>query len=77
MGQVTGLVGICVGVGLASIRLNLPILVGGALLVALGVYLFFAMTEAGFRAIPHEPAGSLRAWRQEPVRQLVRYAAGL
>ena len=59
VGQVAGLVGIFVGVGLASIRLNLPIVVGGALLVALGVYLFFAMTEAGFRAIPREAAGSL------------------
>jgi DHA3 family tetracycline resistance protein-like MFS transporter len=59
VGQVTGLIGIFVGVSLASIRLNLPIVVGGALLVALGIYLFFAMTEAGFRAIPREAAGSL------------------
>jgi DHA3 family tetracycline resistance protein-like MFS transporter len=57
--QVAGLVGIFAGVGLASIRLNLPILVGGALLVALGIYLFFAMTEAGYRAIPREARGSL------------------
>lgn len=59
VGQVTGLIGIFVGVSLASIRLNLPIVVGGALLMALGIYLFFAMTEAGFRAIPREAAGSL------------------
>jgi DHA3 family tetracycline resistance protein-like MFS transporter len=59
VGQVTGLIGIFVGVSLASIRLNLPIVVGGALLVALGIYLFFAMTEAGFHAIPREAAGSL------------------
>jgi DHA3 family tetracycline resistance protein-like MFS transporter len=59
IGQVTGLVGIFVGVGLASIRLNLPILVGGALLVALGIYLFFAITEAGYRAIPREARGSV------------------
>ena len=57
--QGTSLVGIFVGVGLASIRLNLPIVVGGALLVALGIYLFLAMTEAGFRAIPREAPGSL------------------
>lgn len=61
VGQATSLVGIFVGVGLASIRLNLPILVGGALLVLLGVYLFFAMTEAGFNAIPREARGSLAA----------------
>jgi DHA3 family tetracycline resistance protein-like MFS transporter len=59
VGQVTGLIGIFVGVGLASIRLNLPILVGGALLVMLGIYLFFAMTEAGYRATRTEPRGSL------------------
>jgi MFS transporter, DHA3 family, tetracycline resistance protein len=57
--QVAGLIGIFVGVGLASIRLNLPILAGGALFVVLGVYLFFAMTEAGYRAIPREARGSL------------------
>jgi len=61
IGQVASLIGIFVGVGLASIRLNLPILVGGALLVLLGVYLFFAMTEAGFNAIPREARGSLAA----------------
>jgi MFS transporter, DHA3 family, tetracycline resistance protein len=59
IGRVTGLIGIFVGVGLASIRLNLPILVGGALLVVLGVYLFFAMTEAGYSAARNEPRGSL------------------
>jgi len=59
IGQVAGLVGIFVGVGLASIRLNLPIVIGGGLLVLLGVYLFFAMTEAGYRAIPREDRGSL------------------
>ena len=59
VGQVTSLIGIFVGVGLASVRLNLPILVGGALLVVLGIYLFFAMTEAGYRATRTEPRGSL------------------
>ena len=57
--QVAGLVGIVVGVGLASIRLNLPILVGGVLLSLLGVYLFFAMTEVRYKAIPREARGSL------------------
>jgi DHA3 family tetracycline resistance protein-like MFS transporter len=57
--QVGGLVGIFIGVGLAAIRLNLPILVGGGLFVLLGFYLFFAMTEAGYRAIPREARGNL------------------
>lgn len=59
IGQATGLVGIFVGVGLASIRLNLPIVAGGALFVLLAVYLFFAMTEAGFRAVSHQDRSSL------------------
>jgi DHA3 family tetracycline resistance protein-like MFS transporter len=59
VGGATSLIGICVGVGLASIRLNLPIVIGGALLVVLGVYLFLAMTEAGYSAVRSEPRGSL------------------
>jgi MFS transporter, DHA3 family, tetracycline resistance protein len=59
IGEAFSLVGIFVGVGLASIRLNLPIVVGGALLVLLGAYLFFAMTEAGYSAVRSEPRGSL------------------
>jgi len=59
VGQVSGLAGIFVGVGLASIRLNLPIVIGGALFVVLGVYLLLAMTEAGFQATPRHPRGTL------------------
>jgi len=71
IGQAAGLIGIFVGVGLASIRLNLPILVGGAFLVVLGVYLFFAMTEAGFRAARAERKGSL-AGMAEGARSSIR-----
>jgi DHA3 family tetracycline resistance protein-like MFS transporter len=56
--QAAGLVGIFVAVGLASIRLNLPILVGGALHVLLGIYLGFAMSEVGYKAIPRDKSGS-------------------
>src|SRR6202521_4246290 len=57
--QAAGLVGIVVGVGLASLRLNLPIVMGGGLLLLLGIYLFFAMTEEGFKAIPRRVDGNL------------------
>jgi DHA3 family tetracycline resistance protein-like MFS transporter len=57
--QAAGLVGIVIGVGLASIRLNLPIVLGGGLFILLAVYLFFAMTEAGFKAIPRDERGNL------------------
>jgi len=59
LGQAAGLVGIFVGVGLASIRLNLPIVLGGALYVLLGIYLLVAMTETGFQAITPERRGSV------------------
>lgn len=59
LAQAAGLVGIFVGVGLASIRLNLPIVVGGGLYMLLGVYLFLAMTEAGYKAIPRQRMGNL------------------
>src|SRR5260370_20529269 len=64
------LLGIFIGVGLASIRLNLPILVGGGLYVALGVYLFFAMTEAGYKAIPRERGGSFAGIAAAPRSSL-------
>jgi DHA3 family tetracycline resistance protein-like MFS transporter len=57
--QVAGFIGIFVGVGLASIRLNLPLLIGGGLFTLLGIYLFFAMTEAGFKAMPREARATL------------------
>jgi DHA3 family tetracycline resistance protein-like MFS transporter len=57
--QVAALVGIFIGVGLASIRLNLPLLIGGGLMVLLGIYLGFAMTEPGYKAIPRVARGSL------------------
>jgi MFS transporter, DHA3 family, tetracycline resistance protein len=59
LGQASGLLGILIGVGLATIRLNLPIVAGGSLFVLLGVYLFFAMSKTGYRAIPRERRGPL------------------
>ena len=50
-----GLVGAMLSVVLGSFRLNLPIVVGGLLLVVLGGVLWLAMPERHFR--PTEPAG--------------------
>jgi DHA3 family tetracycline resistance protein-like MFS transporter len=57
--QMAGFIGIFIGVGLASIRLNLALLIGGGLFTLLGVYLYFAMTEAAFKALPREKRGTL------------------
>src|SRR5713101_8155518 len=41
LGLLGGLLGACLSVGLASIRLNLPVVLGGGLMVMLGVFLLF------------------------------------
>lgn len=60
LAQIASLLGIAVAVGLASIRLNLPILVGGSLFLPLALYLLFAMTEEGYKAIPRQGGGVAR-----------------
>ena len=52
--RVAGLLGIATSVGLAHVDLRLPILVGGAGTIALGVVLLVAMPETGFRPVPRE-----------------------
>jgi DHA3 family tetracycline resistance protein-like MFS transporter len=61
IGRVAGLIGIPASVGLASIQLNLPIVVGGALYLALGLFLILAMPERGFQPAPPEERASWRA----------------
>jgi DHA3 family tetracycline resistance protein-like MFS transporter len=58
-GQAAGLAGIFIGVGLAAIRLNLPILVGGGLFIPLAIYLFYAMSEDAYKSIPRPKANGL------------------
>jgi MFS transporter, DHA3 family, tetracycline resistance protein len=50
-----------ISVALASIRLNFPIIVGGALSVALSIFLVFFMPETRFRPTPKDERQS---WRQ-------------
>jgi len=58
--QVAGLLGIVAGVALASVRLSLPIVIGGLLFLPLSVYLGFAMSEEGFQAVPRQEGGAAR-----------------
>src|SRR6266566_1007270 len=60
-GQFGALIGAVISVGLASIRLNLPILLGGGLFLALGVFLLFFMPEHNFRRITQEEHSSWKA----------------
>lgn len=62
IGQITRPLGILAAVALGSLRLNVPYLAGGALMVALGVLLVFIMPEQSYR---HTKPGSERAsWRE-------------
>jgi MFS transporter, DHA3 family, tetracycline resistance protein len=50
--KVGALVATAISVALATISLILPILLGGALLISLGVFLFLFMPEGGFKPAP-------------------------
>jgi MFS transporter, DHA3 family, tetracycline resistance protein len=54
-----GLVGICTSVALASIDLQLPIVVAGVIGLALGLWLLVGMPETGYVRAPQEA----RSWR--------------
>ena len=54
------LCGMFLGVGLASIRLNLPVVLGGSLIVGLGVLLILVMPEHGFKSAPR---GERQSWQ--------------
>jgi DHA3 family tetracycline resistance protein-like MFS transporter len=73
--QLGALVGTLVGTALATVALGLPIAVGGALILALALYLVVAMPERGFRPAVHVGHGGLGAML-ETTRQgarLIRY----
>jgi MFS transporter, DHA3 family, tetracycline resistance protein len=47
-------------VALASWQLNLPVLIGGALYLAVGVFLALFMSERGFKPLPREERSNFR-----------------
>ena|SRR2546425_2042693 len=60
VGLVAGLLGAAISVGLGSLRLNLPIVMGGALSVVIAVFLLFFMPENNFHPAPKTER---RTWR--------------
>jgi MFS transporter, DHA3 family, tetracycline resistance protein len=64
--QLGTLAGTVVGVGLAGITLGLPVVAGGAGMLALGVFLVFAMPERGF--VPWRPGGDGEGGQAGPGR---------
>lgn len=61
IGLLGGLLGAPISVGLASLFLNVPVIVGGALTIGLAVFLIFFMPENGFHPISREERQS---WRE-------------
>ncbi len=59
-GQIGTLLGAVASVALGSVQLNLPIVVGGALFIALGLFLAIAMPEHGFQRTPRAERDSWR-----------------
>ncbi len=59
VGQATALLGMIASVALASIQLNVPILVGGGLFFGLAIYLLFTMPETDFKKAAED---SLKLW---------------
>lgn len=57
---VAGLVALWVSIGLGSIQLNLPHLIGGGSLIVLSLILFIIMSEDGFQKVPKEKRESWR-----------------
>lgn len=58
--SVGSLAGIALGAVIGSIAINLPLIAGGALLIALAAYLALTMTEHGFRPVPRENRNSFQ-----------------
>ncbi|HJT59526.1 MAG TPA: MFS transporter, partial [Ktedonobacteraceae bacterium] len=61
VGLIGGLLGAALSVALGSIRLNLPVVFGGAMNVALAVFLLLFMPEHGFKQVPR---GEHHSWRE-------------
>lgn len=61
VGRGVGILGVLASVGLASVQLALPVILGGALYLALGVFLALYMPERGFRPAPQAERASWRA----------------
>jgi MFS transporter, DHA3 family, tetracycline resistance protein len=59
--QAARIIAIPISIGLATIQLNLPIILGGVLFLPLAVFLFFTMSERGFTRRDHDGGG---AWSQ-------------
>jgi DHA3 family tetracycline resistance protein-like MFS transporter len=82
VGSIAGLLGIAISTGLATVRLNLPIVLAGGAFVALSIVLALVMPERHFTPTPREERtswqhmgytlrASLRVVRRRPVLRTI------
>lgn len=60
LGQAGGILGVVGGIALGSLQIGLPIVIGSALVLVLGVVLIFVMPETGFKPAPR---GDRTTWQ--------------
>lgn len=60
LGHIVGIVGALIATALGSLMLNLPMILGGLLYIALAVFLAFVMPEHGFKPAPREERNSFQ-----------------
>lgn len=68
-GQVAGVIGLIVSIGFALVDLRLPIVLAGAVLVLLGLYLRLFMPETGFKPAPVQKRETTFRSMMETTRQ--------
>jgi len=60
LGHIVGIVGALIATALGSLMLNLPMILGGLLYIALAIFLAFVMPEHGFKPAPREERNSFQ-----------------
>lgn len=73
VGQIAGIIGVIASVGLATLNIQLPIVLSGVLFISMGVWLILVMPEQGFQPAPRtdrETWGSLFKTFGEGVAQV-------
>lgn len=60
LGHIVGILGALIATALGSLMLNLPMILGGLLYIALAVFLAFVMPEHGFKPAPREERNSFQ-----------------
>ena len=75
IGQASTIVGLIAGAALATVKISLPIIVGGVLFIFLGLYLSFYMSETNFKVIEFEevnPFKKMFSCFEKSIREISR-----